>query len=248
MERTGSQRAWLPVCPARFPPRARAPSPVHNGAGARAPSPVDVGAGGTTVGLVSWNVNGLLPCLKRMGFKLLEELLESFGPDVHIVCLQEAKLQQSQLDQTLARPKGWDAFYSFATQSQADRKVGYSGTATFVRQESRPIDATHDLAPLCCLADIPALLWNLDLFGARAFSAEPDSRRKRAAPDDEEAHETDLPDVDDVHGGGLFRLVSETSPDDLKSLCSEGRFIATDHGDFVLFNCYFPVTHNFTTV
>ena len=257
----------LPICRARFPSRGgREPSPPDTRSLPCAPvdgrgikmrcDPMQSGrilednvsqASATfgckpRVGLVTWNVNGLLPCLKRMGMKLLEELLESFGPDVHIVCLQESKLQQSQLDQTLARPKGWDAFYSFANSSQTQAKAGYSGTATFVRQESRPIDASKDLSSLCCLAEIPTLLWDLDLYGARTALLQCEAGRKRSAyelyREDEPPSETC--GVDDVNGGGLFRLLCETSAAELHLLDSEGRFLATDLGDFVLLNCYFP--------
>jgi exodeoxyribonuclease III len=254
----------LPICRARFPSRGgREPSPQDTrsspcarvdgrGIGMRC-DPMQSGrilednvsqveGCRPKVGLVTWNVNGLLPCLKRMGMKLLEELLESFGPDVHIICLQESKLQQSQLDQTLARPKGWDAFYSFANASQTQAKAGYSGTATFVRQESRPIDASKDLSSLCCLAEIPTLLWDLDLYGARTDLLQCEAGRKRSAyelyREDEPLSETC--GVDDVNGGGLFRLLCETSAEELHLLDSEGRFLATDLGDFVLLNCYFP--------
>ena len=77
------------------------------------------------LGIVTWNVNGLLPCIKRMGFKHLDELLSSFATGVSIVCLQETKLVRSQLDQSLARPTGWDAFYSFSTLPPSVAKVDF---------------------------------------------------------------------------------------------------------------------------
>ena len=46
----------------------------------------------------------------------------------------------------------------------------------------------------------------------------------------------------DLQGGALLQLLCETNPDHLRALDSEGRCVITDHGDFVLFNCYFPAT------
>ncbi|KAJ1481559.1 Endonuclease/exonuclease/phosphatase [Baffinella frigidus] len=90
--------------------------------------------------LVTWNVNGLLACLRRLGHAKLEDLLASFGPETAIVCLQETKMVQGQLDASLAKPAGWDAFYSFAKVQQS--AGGYSGVATFCRQSvARPTHA-----------------------------------------------------------------------------------------------------------
>ena len=230
------------------------------------------------------NVNGLLPCLKRLGLKDLSAFLESFGPDVEIVCLQvrslpsplsyslscsfpssfspasmyqfwtiacmlqrltppnafqESKMQRSQLDHTLARPTGWDAFYSFSVPEKVAKVHGYSGTVTFVRQKSRPIDAKEGFSSLCCVSEIPALLERLGLYGAGASNVlqlqeergmtpdrEISSPRKRAAQHldeqlDDEQTEDELTGVNDVQGGGLLQLLCETSPDNLRALDSE---------------------------
>eukprot|EP00961_Rhodomonas_salina_P218481 2952789-Rhodomonas_salina.1 len=42
------------------------------------------------------------------------------------------QMEQRQLDATLAKPAGWDAFYSFSASKQGTS--GYSGVATFCRQ------------------------------------------------------------------------------------------------------------------
>ena len=48
----------------------------------------------------------LLACIRRLGHNNLEELLASFGPETAIVCLQETKMVQGQLDASLAKPAG----------------------------------------------------------------------------------------------------------------------------------------------
>lgn len=151
-------------------------------------------------------------------------------------------MQQTQLDQTLARPKGWDAFYSFS----APKVHGYSGTVTFVRQKSRPIDAMQGFSSLCCVSEIPTLLERLALYGAGASSTctksetvrggmspeKTSSPRKRPAqdqgPEDEQTAASeewgvhdDFSRVNDVEGGGLLQLLCETSPEHLRALDSE---------------------------
>ena len=210
------------------------------------------------IGLVTWNVNGLLPCIKRMGGKSLHELLEDFGPDVHIVCLQETKMQRSQLDQSLARPEGWDAFYSFCDARNVHH-AGYSGTATFVRQSSRPVDAQEGFASLCCLADMPRLLQHLELYDIAKGEIEAQSRSgldlgSSTIPDElagEEilgkkrpARHLDEAPAEEQQDAGLFELLSSTTPEHLRALDSEGRCVCTDHGDFVLLNCYFPAVRS----
>ena len=218
----------------------RAHLPVREQRGRASPMGEHAEVGQNLLGLVTWNVNGLLPCIKRMGLKNLGELLDSFPSSVHIVCLQESKMQRSQLDQTLARPNGWDAFYSFSHLPPSVAKVhGYSGTVTFVRQASRPIDAREGFTSMCCLAEMPDLLKRLALYGAGTASCTsskqevagsevaPDStsssRKRKAADekDDGEERSSDVGGVGDVDGGGLLELLCATTPDHLRDLDSE---------------------------
>ena len=69
---------------------------------------------------ISWNVNGLRACITK-GF---QEYFDSENAD--FFCLQETKLQQGQIDLSLA---GYHQFWNYA------QKKGYSGTAIFARQE-----------------------------------------------------------------------------------------------------------------
>ena len=69
---------------------------------------------------ISWNVNGLRACVTK-GF---QEYFDSENAD--FFCLQETKLQQGQIDLSLA---GYHQFWNYA------QKKGYSGTAIFARQE-----------------------------------------------------------------------------------------------------------------
>lgn len=74
------------------------------------------------VKLISWNVNGLRAVMKK-GFM---EFFEQVNADV--VCLQEIKLQEGQIDFS---PAGYYSYWHYA-----ERK-GYSGTAVFTKQ--RPL-------------------------------------------------------------------------------------------------------------
>jgi exodeoxyribonuclease-3 len=71
--------------------------------------------------ILSWNVNGIR-ALARKGFT---DWLKKDAPD--ILCLQETKACEEQLDRTLLKPKGYHTFWNCA-----ERK-GYSGVATFCR-------------------------------------------------------------------------------------------------------------------
>ena len=71
--------------------------------------------------IVSYNVNGIRAALKK-GFL---EWLVAANPDV--VCLQEIKAQEDQLDLSLFEAAGYAYNYWFSAQ-----KKGYSGVANFV--------------------------------------------------------------------------------------------------------------------
>ena len=69
---------------------------------------------------ISWNVNGLRACVNK-GFK------EFFSEiDADILCLQETKLQEGQID---FAPEGYYSYWNYA------EKKGYSGTAVFTKRE-----------------------------------------------------------------------------------------------------------------
>ncbi|MER0466384.1 exodeoxyribonuclease III [Bacillus cabrialesii subsp. cabrialesii] len=71
--------------------------------------------------LISWNVNGLRAVMRKMDF--LSYLKEE---DADIICLQETKIQDGQVD---LRPDGYHVYWNYAV------KKGYSGTAVFSKQE-----------------------------------------------------------------------------------------------------------------
>lgn len=72
--------------------------------------------------LVSWNVNGLRAIMKKGFPESLDKL------DADIVALQETKLQDPQLTDTMRRVKDYEAYFSHASV-----KKGYSGVATYTR-------------------------------------------------------------------------------------------------------------------
>lgn len=71
--------------------------------------------------LISWNVNGLRAVMRKMD--LLSYLKEE---DADIICLQETKIQDGQVD---LQPEGYHVYWNYAV------KKGYSGTAVFSKQE-----------------------------------------------------------------------------------------------------------------
>ncbi|WP_038828060.1 exodeoxyribonuclease III [Bacillus subtilis] len=71
--------------------------------------------------LISWNVNGLRAVMRKMDF--LSYLKEE---DADIICLQETKIQDGQVD---LQPEDYHVYWNYAV------KKGYSGTAVFSKQE-----------------------------------------------------------------------------------------------------------------
>ncbi|MFP7220386.1 exodeoxyribonuclease III [Bacillus subtilis] len=71
--------------------------------------------------LISWNVNGLRAVMRKMDF--LSYLKEE---DADIICLQETKIQDGQVD---LQPEGYHVYWNYAV------KKGYSVTAVFSKQE-----------------------------------------------------------------------------------------------------------------
>lgn len=69
--------------------------------------------------LISWNVNGLRACVQKGFMDFFNEI------DADVVCLQETKLQEGQID--LAMP-GYEQYWNYA------QKKGYSGTAVFTKR------------------------------------------------------------------------------------------------------------------
>lgn len=81
--------------------------------------------------IYSWNVNGLRAILKK-GFM---EWFIVESPD--IICLQETKLQESQLEESFKNIEGYYSNFSFA------EKKGYSGVATYSKEE--PVSVKHGI-------------------------------------------------------------------------------------------------------
>jgi exodeoxyribonuclease-3 len=81
--------------------------------------------------ICSWNVNGLRAILKK-GFV---EWLKEENPD--ILCIQESKLQENQLDDSTKNIEGYYSYFSFA------EKKGYSGVATYTKE--KPISVKHGI-------------------------------------------------------------------------------------------------------
>ncbi len=78
--------------------------------------------------IVSWNVNGIRAC-QRAGF------LDWFAKqDADMVCVQETKAREEDLEEELLRPLGYHAFWHSA------EKRGYSGVALFSKRRPRNVE------------------------------------------------------------------------------------------------------------
>lgn len=78
--------------------------------------------------LISWNVNGLRACVQKGFLEFFEAI------DADVVCIQESKLQEGQIELDLP---GYEQYWNYAV------KKGYSGTAIFTRR--RPLSVTYGI-------------------------------------------------------------------------------------------------------
>ena len=78
--------------------------------------------------MISWNVNGLRAVVGKGFIDIFNSL------DADIVCLQETKLQEGQIDLSL---EGYEQYWNYAV------KKGYSGTAIFTR--IKPLSVSYGL-------------------------------------------------------------------------------------------------------
>ena len=82
--------------------------------------------------LISWNVNGLRAVITK-GFK---DFFDNINAD--IFCLQETKMQEDQVDDTIKEIfRGYNAYWNSA------EKKGYSGTAIFSKE--KPINVLYGI-------------------------------------------------------------------------------------------------------
>jgi len=77
--------------------------------------------------IITCNTNGIRSAAGKGFFEWLR------GQQADVVCIQETKAQEHQLDGTLYRPEGYHCFYN-----DAERK-GYSGTALYSRVRPRQV-------------------------------------------------------------------------------------------------------------
>lgn len=81
--------------------------------------------------IISWNVNGIRAGVKK-GFA---DRLKEMNPDV--ICLQETKAQDDQVQEALSKLEGWHIY-----SNSAERK-GYSGTA--ILSKEKPLSVKTDI-------------------------------------------------------------------------------------------------------
>lgn len=81
--------------------------------------------------IVSWNVNGVRAVMKKDFLGSLKNL------DCDVLCLQETKAQDDQVQEALQELEGYHIYSNSAT------KKGYSGTAIITKQ--KPLKVTPDI-------------------------------------------------------------------------------------------------------
>ena len=80
--------------------------------------------------LISWNVNGLRACMKKGFSEFFTEM------DADIFALQETKMQEDQLDESMM----FEGYHRY--MNSAERK-GYSGTMVYTRKE--PLSVSYEI-------------------------------------------------------------------------------------------------------
>mmetsp|Transcript_16847 Transcript_16847/g.53916 ORF Transcript_16847/g.53916 Transcript_16847/m.53916 type:complete len:700 (+) Transcript_16847:245-2344(+) len=183
------------------------------------------------VRVVTFNVNGL----RTVAASGIDAFLR--GLDADIVCVQETRASHAQLDEALVFPTGYTAFVS-----SCRTRDGYSGVATFCRDELLPVAAEEGVTGALRVLD-PGR--NADGVGPECMT-----EVMRGVPPlfSEAPAAAPLPAVSSPGVSG-----AELSPGALPSasgapltipgapqLDAEGRCVWTDHGAFVLANVYFP--------
>lgn len=83
--------------------------------------------------ILTWNINGLR-ATKSPIKTVLDEL------DADIICIQETKVSKEQLESSVALIEGYNSYFSFSKVRQ-----GYSGVATFCKDDVTPIRAQEGL-------------------------------------------------------------------------------------------------------
>lgn len=81
--------------------------------------------------IMSWNVNGLRAVAKKEFFNDFEKM------SADMLCLQETKAQDDQVEETLAELKDWYIY------SNSAEKKGYSGTAVITKE--KPLSVSKDM-------------------------------------------------------------------------------------------------------
>ncbi|GAB6033522.1 DNA-(apurinic or apyrimidinic site) lyase 2 [Chamberlinius hualienensis] len=100
-----------------------------------------------TFKILSWNINGI-----KSGTSL-KERLDSLQAD--IICFQETKTTRDQVDEATVNIEGYTSYFSFSK-----RRSGYSGVATFCKDNARPFAAEEGLTGFLVNPDLPDIIGN----------------------------------------------------------------------------------------
>lgn len=82
-----------------------------------------------TLDILSWNVNGLRALEKKGQFDWL------ISQNIDIICLQETKSREDQLNEEVRSPKEYFSYFNWPTE-----KKGYSGVAIYTKEKPDKIE------------------------------------------------------------------------------------------------------------
>uniref|UniRef100_A0A0G4F2R8 DNA-(apurinic or apyrimidinic site) endonuclease 2 n=1 Tax=Chromera velia CCMP2878 TaxID=1169474 RepID=A0A0G4F2R8_9ALVE len=190
------------------------------------------------VNLYTFNVNGLLAILKRRGLQRnqLHLFLGSFSPPAAIVCIQEVKMQREALDADLCKPPGWHAFYSLNRGPAVSG--GFSGTATFCRQDLRELPSDAREGVLWGAAELGVSYEELFLQSVEELGDPALAKSLREVASTSARTNTN---IDDTGMGGLFEGGGGWEPPiSSRQVDEEGRAVTLEFSRFALLNVYCP--------
>lgn len=153
----------------------------------------------------------------------LRELLDFLDAD--IICFQETKLRPGSLTAFEALVEGYHAFFSICPNAR-----GYSGVVTYTRKATAtPVRCEEGFSGLLPMPSAPA---------KKDGKESKETKESSSGGSGSSAEKDKRPSSERI--GGCDDLHATYEQADLRELDKEGRCVVTDHGDFVLFNVYFP--------
>jgi AP endonuclease-2 len=166
---------------------------------------------------------------RAKGYGSVQNLLQSLGQHVNVVCLQETKLGSAHdLTAETATPKGWDSFFSICRLTQRG-KSGYAGVCVYFRKELMVLSAEEGITGVLSGAAGDAVGVGAEESESDADDVDPDPPKADPGKRDTRRAST-----------ASHKMRSRFTLDRMRELDAEGRCLVVDFGRFVLINVYVP--------